>query len=150
MAKDGAVNRIHPAIEIANGANVTISGNLYADGTAYDANKVTNAAGTEYWVNKSPMVVVNKNQSIRINESATLRLNSKIVNCNNDIEVGDNSGLIIRNRNGEEKTDTTDTMQLFADNIITKAGTSNATIDIVGNTMLRMTCSLMETNLMLR
>ena len=34
---------------------------------------------TEYWVNKSPMVVVNKNQSIRINESATLRLNSK--NC---------------------------------------------------------------------
>lgn len=137
VAKDGALNRIHPAIEIANGANVTISGNLYADGTAYDANKVTNAAGTEYWVNKSPMVVVNKNQSIRINESATLRLNSKIVNCNNDIEVGDNSGLIIRNRNGEEKTDTTDTMQLFADNIITKAGTSNATIDIVGNTMLK-------------
>lgn len=141
IAKDGAVKRINPALTIKSGSNVTILGNIYADGTAYDAYKTT-VNGKQYWVNKldsskKPTGIINRNASINIKDSASLTFNSKIINCNNDIEVGNNSKLTIRNRNGEEKTDTLDTMQLFANNIVTKAGTSNANIDIAGNTMLK-------------
>lgn len=141
IAKDGAAKRINPALTIESGANVTILGNIYADGTAYDAYQTT-VNGKHYWVNrldssKKPTGIVNRNASINIEDSASLTFNSKIINCNNNIELGNNSNLTIRNRNGEEKTDTLDTTQLFANNIVTKSGTANANIDIVGNTMLK-------------
>ena len=137
IAKDGSVGRTHPAIVIDNDSNVTISGNLYADGTAYAATETT-LSGKRTFVNNTPKAIVNRNNSIQIKDKASLRLNSKIINCFNDITLGNKSNLVIRNRQGDDNSvDTIDTMQLFANNIITNEGTSDASVDIVGNMMLK-------------
>ncbi len=137
-----ANDRTSPALVIGNGAassKVTISGNVYADGTAYKATAKTYNGTGKYYVNDSieESKIVSKNSSIKVSDNAELTMNSKIINCNNDIEVGSDASFTARNRNGVEATDTTDTLQLFANNIITKAGTNKSTINISGNIMVK-------------
>lgn len=140
LVKSDIINntRNNPAILVGDGSNVSIYGNIYADGTAYKIKGTKTVGGKSYYVNDDSLVKVKKNSSIKIGKNTNVDINSKVINCNNDIEIaGDNTTLKIGNRVNTDTVDSTDTMQLFVNNIITDKGTSNANINITGNIMVK-------------
>ncbi len=127
--------RIQPAISVNDSAKVTIKGNVYADGTVYNAVDKYTTSGQPYKENSS--TVVSNNPSIKIGNNAELNINSKVLVCNNDFVLNTNSSATLRNMVGADVFDTTDSLQFFVNNIKTEMGTDGAKLDIAGNTIVK-------------
>lgn len=124
-------------IIIDNNSNVTITGSVYADGTVYEPQGAATASGITYYKNNTSNVLL-KNPSVDVGNNSRLRVNSKVFYCKNDLTLNEASRVDMYNRNGAGTTDTTDSLQFYANNIITKAGTNNATLNIAGgNTIIQ-------------
>lgn len=131
--------RINPAISIDKNSKVVIKGNVYADGTVYNAvdKTITGASGANVSFKENTSTVVGKNPSINIGNNSELSINAKILACNNDFILNTSSVATLRNMAGASTYDATDTLQFFVNNIRTENGTNGAKLDIAGNTIVK-------------
>lgn len=119
-------------IMIADGSTVNIKGNMYADGTIYTAvEKHTPVKNVQYYV-KNEASVLAKNPSVTIGNNATLNVNSKVFYCKNDFVLNNKSNAVMSNESGTNESDTTNSLQFYANNIKTLQNTSDAKFYFLG------------------
>ncbi len=129
-------------INIEDGANVTITGSIYADGSIYaptDSDGITGTTdtGVSYRYYKNDYArLLSKNPSINLGNRSTVTINSKVLYCNNDFVLNTQSTANINNKFGRSTTDSTDSLQFYANNIVTARNTSGATLNVSGGNVI--------------
>lgn len=127
-----SLNRDFSAIKVNDNVQASITGNIYAGGVVYNAIQKTTPAGKIYYVNDT--TVLKKLPSIELGDNVKLDIKAKIVNCETDFVLENNSDAKLRNLAGEDDSvDDYTSLQFYTGNIITKQGTAGAKLDIVGN-----------------
>ena len=105
---------------------------MYADGTIYTAvEKHTPVNNVQYYV-KNEASVLAKNPSVTIGNNATLNVNSKVFYCKNDFVLNNKSNAVMSNESGTNESDTTNSLQFYANNIKTLQNTSDAKFYFLG------------------
>lgn len=144
LIQDYYSNRVNttknPAIYIDASSNITINGNVYAEGNVYDMNLVSaTTTRPQYYTDGSN--VVNENPSFLIGEGATLNVNSKIFACMNDFNVQNGARVTMKNKDGgsTDSIDTINSLQFYVNNIKTVGSTSGTEteINIKGNCIVK-------------
>ena len=138
----GGVNRNKSAIKINNDANVNIKGNIYAGGIVYNATETKTPASATvpnftYYINNVSSIF-KKLPAIEVGDDAKLNINAKIINCESDFILGNNTEVKLRNLSGDDNSvDQLDSLQFYTGNIYTSKNTTGAKLDIVGNCIVK-------------
>ena len=126
----GATTTDSPII-IGAGSSVKISGNVYANGDVYTRASATSTAnGNAYYTRGSSLV--RHNPSVTIQDNADLDINSKLFYCENDFSINAGDNVTIGNLTGTDSTNAEDSLQFFARDIETVAGTAGASFYFLG------------------
>lgn len=134
-------NTKHPAITIQSGSKVTINGNIFADGTVYEATAATTIGGKTYYKNNYTSIL-NKNASVNVENHAKLTIHSKVLACMNDFVVQKGSEVTIGNKDGDNSVDEYNSLQFYANNIKTEDSGNGSSdretkLDIIGNCIVK-------------
>lgn len=121
------------AISLDDSARVVVKGNVYSDGSIYNATPITGVVdGVTYYKNAgSP---VSKNPSLTVGKNAVLDINSKVFYCMNDFMLSDKSEAYLGNNStsNRDSTDSLDSLQFYADNIKTDETSIDAKFYFLG------------------
>lgn len=137
------------AISISDSANVVINGNVYADGTLYEAERVVSPNGFAYYKNvyedpTNPLrsTILSKGDSIRVggsNGNVNLEINSKVFASINDFIVKKGSDINMGNKDNTDSFDSLNSLQFYVNNIKTENSGSdrNTVLNIKGNCIVK-------------
>ena len=145
-------NRSTSAITIDDSAKVIIKGNVYADGSVYNATPVTGVvSGVTYYKNAgaSAESAISRNPSLTVGKNAVLDINSKVFYCMNDFILSDKSEAYLGNNSStaRDATDSLESLQFYADNIKTDDTSVDAKLYFLGgNCIIRDDLEINGTN----
>ena len=127
----GSTLRDTSSVTIASGAKVTITGNVYTDGSIYTAVADT-ADGVTYYKNSG--TVLANNPSLTLENNAVLDINSKVFYCMNDFMLNSSSEAYLGNNDAahRDSTDGLESLQFYANNIKTSETSNDAKFYFLG------------------